>query len=57
MHDCLKRELQEELDIEVSILVPCTTVLHEYEDIIVELVALYSTIKSGAPTLTVHDKC
>lgn len=54
MKQCMitsKESSKKSPDIEISILGPCTTVLHGYEDISVELVTLYCTIK------TVHDKC
>ncbi|MGG0821425.1 8-oxo-dGTP diphosphatase MutT [Paenibacillus turicensis] len=54
--ECLIRELREELNITVSVGEFCTEVNHNYDDIIINLVAYYSTIVAGEIMMTVHDK-
>lgn len=54
--ECLARELTEELNITVSVGEFCTEVNHNYDNIIINLVAYYSTIVSGEIMMTVHDK-
>ncbi len=54
--DCLKRELLEELDMEVQVKEYFKTVLHDYENFQVELVAFTSLFIRASYTLVDHDQ-
>ena len=56
LQDCLKRELKEELKIDVSVGAELISSDYIYEHGSIRLVALTATIVNGSPTLTVHDK-
>jgi 8-oxo-dGTP diphosphatase len=49
LEDCLRRELREELGIEISAPVPVTTFPYEYPDRTVELHFFHCTIEKGEP--------
>ena len=54
--ESLARELKEELNITVSVGDFCTEVIHDYDDMCIDLLAYYCTILSGNISITVHDK-
>jgi len=56
LQDCLKRELKEELGVVANVGDELTSSDYIYEHGSIRLVALETTIVSGRPTLTVHDK-
>ena len=49
MEDCLRRELREELGIEVTAPLPYRVVRHAYPDKVVELYFFFCSIESGQP--------
>jgi 8-oxo-dGTP diphosphatase len=53
---CLKREISEELNVEITILTPMEPYTHEYVDSIVTLYPFICRIKSGVPTMTEHSQ-
>ena len=54
--ECLKREVREELSIEINIDYFLMNNFHDYPNFSVELISYVSTIKSGQITLIDHDK-
>ena len=52
----IEREIKEELGCEVKYLSIFNDNIHEYEDIIVNLITVKCTIISGTPVATEHDK-
>lgn len=52
----IEREIKEELDCEVKFSSIFNDSIHEYEDIIVNLITVKCTIISGTPVATEHDK-
>jgi 8-oxo-dGTP diphosphatase len=56
LQDCLKREIREELGIDVSVGAELISSDYVYEHGSIRLVALTTIIVNGRPTLTVHDK-
>lgn len=54
--EALKREIAEELGIELESMWPLDTIVHRYENIVVELEAFGTHLPQGAtPELRVHD--
>jgi mutator protein MutT len=49
MEDCLRRELREELNIEVTPPLPYRVVRHAYADKLVELYVFFCSIEQGQP--------
>jgi 8-oxo-dGTP diphosphatase len=54
--ECLVRELKEELNIGVSVGDFCTEVIHDYGNMVINLIAYYCTIVNGGISISVHDK-
>ena len=52
---CLKRELQEELDMEVDVIRHFLTVRYDYEDFSIELISFLCNFKVSTFSLTDHD--
>ena len=53
--EALKRELREELDIEVEVLDVFMSVVHEYDDITIELTVFNAKITKGIPEKLEHN--
>jgi len=54
--DCIKREIQEELDIEIDVGKRLTPSLHKYPDFTIELIPYISKLQSGILTLNEHEQ-
>lgn len=54
--DCIKREIKEELNIDIEIKKRLTPSLHSYEDFSIELIPYISVCKSGNLTLNEHKQ-
>ena len=54
--ECLKRELKEELNIDVAVGKLCTEVIHDYGDVNINLIVYYCTIVEGEISISVHDR-
>ena len=53
---CIKREIQEELNIAIEVGQRLTPATHEYPDFTIELIPYVSTYKSGILTLNEHSQ-
>ena len=53
--EALKRELKEELDIEVKVMDVFTSVVHKYDDITINLTAFNTQIIKGVPKKIEHN--
>lgn len=56
LQECLKRELLEELDMEVKVNQHLKTVLHDYDTFKIELVAFTCYFQRSSYLMTDHDK-
>ncbi len=54
--DCIKREIKEELNIEIEVGKRLTPSLHVYEDFSIELIPYISVYQSGVLTLNEHKQ-
>lgn len=54
--DCIKREIKEELNIDIKIKKRLTPSSHSYEDFSIELIPYISVCKSGNLTLNEHKQ-
>lgn len=54
--DCIKREIKEELNIDIEIKKRLTPSLHSYEDFSIELIPYISLYQSGVLTLNEHKQ-
>jgi len=52
--DCIKREIMEELNIEISILSKLSENIHDYEDVKIKLIPFIAKYNSGDILLTEH---
>ena len=53
---CLRREIKEELNLEIQIEEHCCTVHHKYPDFQIELMAFWCSIVGGALQLEEHEQ-
>ena len=53
--NCLKRELQEELNMDVNVIRHFMTIQHHYEDFAIELISFLCDFKSAALSMKDHD--
>ena len=53
---CIKREIMEELGVEINVERPLPPVLHRYDDRSVKLIPFICTIESGAISLSEHQE-
>ncbi|MGL1933132.1 MAG: (deoxy)nucleoside triphosphate pyrophosphohydrolase [Desulfotalea sp.] len=54
--ECLKRELNEELKMDVHVLTHFKTITHHYDNFIIELISFVCRFKSSQYTMTDHDE-
>lgn len=54
--ECLKRELKEELAVEVEVVKKHTSIFYNYDDFRLELIPFEVRIRKHAPIAKVHDK-
>ena len=54
--DCLRREIKEELNLEIQVEEHFCTVHHSYSDFDIELMAFWCTIVGGKLTLEEHEQ-
>lgn len=55
LHACLKRELQEELDMNINVIRHFLTIQHHYEDFSIELISFLCDFKSSTFSMKDHD--
>ncbi len=55
-HDCIKREISEELDVDIEVVKSLTPTKHTYPDKSIELYPFICTIKSGEVKAVEHEK-
>ncbi len=55
-HNCILREIQEELNLQIEIIGSLKSVFHHYPDFTIQLIPFKATIKKGTITLREHMK-
>jgi 8-oxo-dGTP pyrophosphatase MutT (NUDIX family) len=54
--DCLRREIKEELNLEIRVDRHCCTVHHRYPEFDIELITFWCSIMAGELRLTEHEQ-
>ena len=56
LEDCLRREIKEELNLEIRVDRHCCTVHHRYPEFDIELITFWCSIMAGELRLTEHEQ-